>query len=167
MDAYLKEAIKILNDIGCKYKITYGGWDNNPLWTEKEKRDFYFVNLETSKGEIEFKFWDSIFNTDLRHLDCYKFARKHYAYMYGRLSMYDAEIKWGEDRRKLKEPNIYDVMSCVTKYDPGSFEDFCCEYGYDDDSIRALKIYKAVCDEWQKMCQIFTEEDMEKLREIE
>ena len=143
MDAYLKEAIKILNDIGCKYKITYGGWDNNPLWTEKEKRDFYFVNLETSKGEIEFKFWDSIFNTDLRH-----FKRRG-------------------DRRKLKQPNIYDVMSCVTKYDPGSFEDFCWEYGYDDDSIRDLKVYKAVCEEWQKMCQIFTEEDMEKLREIE
>lgn len=58
-------------------------------------------------------------------------------------------------------------MSCVTKYDPGSFEDFCWEYGYDDDSIRDLKVYKAVCGEWQKMCQIFTEEDMEKLREIE
>ena len=49
MNTYEIKTMRILKQIGCEYKITYGGWDNNLLWTEKEKRDFYFVNLETSK----------------------------------------------------------------------------------------------------------------------
>lgn len=53
------------------------------------------------------------------------------------------------------EPRLYDILACMTKYDPGSFEDFCDDYGYSDDSIMANKIYRAVVKEWEAVERLF------------
>lgn len=64
-------------------------------------------------------------------------------------------------------PHIYDILVCMTKYDPGTFEDFCREFGYDEDSRTAEKTYKAVLKEWKAMNRMFTDEELEQLREIQ
>lgn len=64
-------------------------------------------------------------------------------------------------------PTIYDVLSCLTKYDPDSFENFCGDYGYDTDSRKAEKVYKAVVKEWEAMTRLFNEEELEQLRKIQ
>jgi len=33
------------------------------------------------------------------------------------------------------EPTLYSVLACLQKYDVGTFEDFCNEFGYDTDNI--------------------------------
>ena len=63
-------------------------------------------------------------------------------------------------------PTAYDVLACLTKNDPGTFEDFCSEFGYDEDSRKAEKIYNAVLDEWKNVCALFTDEEIEQLQEI-
>ena len=65
-----------------------------------------------------------------------------------------------------KEPNLYDVLACLTKYDPYSFEDFCSEYGYDSDSRKAEKIYNAVCKEWVAVERLFGD-CLDDLREVQ
>jgi hypothetical protein len=65
-----------------------------------------------------------------------------------------------------KSPNMYDVLSCLTKYDPGTFEDFCSEYGYEEDSRSAEKTYKAVCKEWKSVENLFSD-ILEELQEIQ
>lgn len=65
------------------------------------------------------------------------------------------------------EPTMYDVLSCLTKYNPGSFDDFCSDFGYDNDSIRAFKTYNRVMDEWLMIARMFSHEELELLREIE
>ena len=65
------------------------------------------------------------------------------------------------------EPTPYDVLSCLTKYDPESFGDFCAAYGYDTDSIKAHKTYEAVKNEYQMVCMLWSEEEMEELIEIQ
>jgi hypothetical protein len=65
-----------------------------------------------------------------------------------------------------QEPDAYDVLAGLTTYDVGSLEDFCSEFGYDVDSRKAEKIYKAVCKEYQNLCRLFTSEQLEKLAEI-
>lgn len=67
-------------------------------------------------------------------------------------------FKEGED------VNEYDVLAAMVKSDPGTFEDFCWEYGYnpidedfDGTNKKSLKIYKAVCKEWQGLCRVFDE----------
>lgn len=65
-----------------------------------------------------------------------------------------------------KAPNAYDVLACLTKSDPGSFEDFCGEFGYDSDSRKAESIYKAVCKEWKQVSSMWTAAEIEKMQEI-
>lgn len=65
-----------------------------------------------------------------------------------------------------EEPTQYDILACLTKNDPGSFEDFCGDYGYNDDSKKAEKIYKAVCKEFAAVDRLFSDV-MEELQEIQ
>lgn len=62
-----------------------------------------------------------------------------------------------------KAPNAYDVLACLTKSDPGSFENFCDEYGY---QAGAEHIYKAVCKEWKHVSSMWTAAEIEKMQEI-
>lgn len=68
---------------------------------------------------------------------------------------------------KSEEPTAYDLLTCLTKNDPGAFEDFCSEFGYDIDSRTAERTYKAVKRDWQKVEQFFTPEEIEELQEIQ
>lgn len=63
------------------------------------------------------------------------------------------------------EPNIYDILACITKDDPYSFEDFCANYGYDTDSRKAYKTYLAVEKEWANVERVFGDV-LEELQEI-
>ena len=63
-------------------------------------------------------------------------------------------------------PTAYDVLACLTKNDPDTFENFCSEFGYDEDSRKAEKIYNAVVEEWRNVCALFTDEEIEQLQEI-
>lgn len=62
-------------------------------------------------------------------------------------------------------PTMYDVLACMQKYDVGSFEDFCHEFGYDEDSRKAERTYKAVCREYAAMERLFGDV-MDELQEI-
>lgn len=69
-------------------------------------------------------------------------------------------------------PTLDDVLSCMTKDDPGSFEEFCDRYGYDyleaaPREQRRLKAnYCAVCIEFEAMQRLFGGDGLEKLREF-
>lgn len=63
-------------------------------------------------------------------------------------------------------PTSYDVLAGIIKNDPGTFEDFCGDFGYDTDSRTAERTYKAVVKEWQKVNRFFTSEEIEQLQEI-
>lgn len=54
-----------------------------------------------------------------------------------------------------EKPDMYDILSCLTKCDPGSLENFCSEFGYDTDSIKANITYTAVCREWNGVQRLF------------
>lgn len=65
-----------------------------------------------------------------------------------------------------REPDMYSILSCLTKYDPGSFENFCADFGYDEDSRTAKKVYKDVLKEYDAMCRLFSEEELDVLQLI-
>ena len=79
-------------------------------------------------------------------------------------------VKAKNDLTKLKAeavPDEYNVLACLQKYDVGTFEDFCSGFGYDEDSRTAERVYIAVTKEYKDLTRIFTEEQMEELREIQ
>lgn len=81
--------------------------------------------------------------------------RKSYTFEFGQ-SLYNGS----------KEPTYYDVLSCLEKYDVGTFEQFCHSYGYDTDSRKAERTWKAVVKEYRAVCRLFGDV-MDELRAIE
>ena len=72
------------------------------------------------------------------------------------------------------EPTLYDVLSCLQKYDSDTFEDFCDKLGYDNESRSAektykafVKEYKAVLKEYKAMERLFTSDELELLKEVQ
>lgn len=72
-------------------------------------------------------------------------------------------------------PTEYDILACLTKYDPGNYEDFCLDFGYETENEfsrltrnpNAYKIWKACCHEWEGVKRVFGEDEiLEELREI-
>ncbi len=65
------------------------------------------------------------------------------------------------------EPTLYDVLTCLQKYDVGTFEDFCDDFGYDNDSRTAEKTYNAVVKEFQAMERLFNSDELDLLQIIQ
>ena len=63
-------------------------------------------------------------------------------------------------------PDSYDILSCLQKYEVDDLQEFCNEFGYDTDSIKANKIYKAVAKEWDNVQKIWTDAEINQLQEI-
>lgn len=152
MDEYIKQATDFLQKTYSKMKIEYVGLAVNKEWKEKEKRCLYEITLTSPRGSMIFDFWDSIRNTRIRTMpfDAYNVqANKELA-----------------AKKKAAVPSVYDVLACLQKCDPGTFENFCSDYGYDEDSRTAIRVYLAVQNEYTQLTRLFTPEQMEELAEI-
>lgn len=92
-----------------------------------------------------------------------------------RFTFYDSHYNWQNNKR----PSRYDVLACVEKYDPGCFEWFIKEYGYDraefgyeygmenkKEEKRIKKIYEACKNQYERLLDLFGEDLMEDLRDI-
>ena len=72
---------------------------------------------------------------------------------------------------KGKQPTAYDVLACLTKYDVGTLEEFCAEFGYEifDDygrrNAETYRIYRAVTAEYRHVLEMF-EDVMDDLCKI-
>lgn len=109
---------------------------------------------------------DIYFDGDKEARDIYtvtltRYGKKPFVFKFGQ-SLADSGIKDGY----RKTPTAYDVLSCLQKYDVGTFEDFCDEFGYDTDSRKAEKIYFAVQKEVSEVMRLFGDV-LEDLREIQ
>ena len=83
-----------------------------------------------------------------------------------RFMFYDSHMNWIKNNR----PSRYDVLACVEKYCPDYFEAFVSEYGYDIDEPgdykRVRKIYEACRKQYERLYELFGDELMDELREI-
>jgi hypothetical protein len=66
---------------------------------------------------------------------------------------------------KKIEPTMYDILANIQKYDVGTHEDFCSDFGYDADSISHREIYFKVQEEYN-INKMFTKKELELLYEI-
>lgn len=64
------------------------------------------------------------------------------------------------------DPGAYDVLAAIEKYDPEDFGNFCGNYGYSEDSIKALRTYKAVKLQYVRAAAFFTASELEEAQEI-
>lgn len=165
---YEKQATDFLEKTGCKMTITYK--ENRKYFPgDKDTRDVYDVKIERGNRVWKFEFGNSI--ADSQYYQDLQFSDRKYTLNGGCISggMKITDTNRYKDYLKLipgKAPSEYSVLSCLTKYDPGSFENFCSEFGYDEDSKTTERTYNAVVSEWRNVCMIWTDEEIEELREI-
>lgn len=69
---------------------------------------------------------------------------------------------------KPKKPTIKDVLYSMARDDVSdmNFNDFCGEFGFDNDSIKALKLYEDCQKETKKYYDMFDSEEREILEEL-
>lgn len=126
---------------------------------QKQTQDF--LDLTGSTLEVKFLKHDKYFPDDKEMRDIYeiilKRANRSFVFTFGQ-SIFKTEEK--------ESPTAYDILSCFTKYDPGTFENFCADYGYDTDSRKAEKIYNNVVKEYDNLKMLYSDKELELLAEI-
>jgi len=72
-------------------------------------------------------------------------------------------------QKGIKTVRPYDVLACVNgdAYTPETFEDFCEEYGYDSDSIKALQTFRRCSAFAKRLSAFFTAKELEQLQGIQ
>lgn len=176
MDEYQKQALDFLESTNSTISIDFlrSGYH---FHTDKEKRDIYLITINKGSRKYSFEFGQSLNNSgfyftmgkrrvdlDRKFLEVSKSQLTHHI---KRNISYDYLDNGKSDKIHYPQaPSEYSILAAITKYDPGTFEEFCSEYGYDVDSISANTIYLAVKDEWNHIQTLYTDEELELLREI-
>jgi len=181
ISTYEQQAIDFLTATNTEFTAEFKRhgkyWDN-----DTDTRDIYSVTLKRGNRKFTFDFGQSIKNSGqinlVEHLRN-KMITQPLIKKYGSNYAFDLTAKKeilfstslkNEDLKinpNYSAPTAYDVLTCLTKSDPGTFENFCDDFGYDTDSRSAEKTYKAVVNEWQNIQALFTDAEIEQLQEIQ
>lgn len=167
---YEQQAIDFLQSTGTSFTATFLK-NGKHFDSDKDYRDIYVIELKRGSRKYSFNFGQSVMNSQY-----YQDSIKERTYTLnggcrtGNYSINDIN-KYQSGGQKLtlvkgKFPTAYDALACLTKYDPNTFEDFCSDFGYDTDSKSAEKTYNAVVKEYQMVCALFTDAEIELLQEI-
>ncbi len=150
---------------------------------DKDERDIYTVTMKRNGRSISFKFGAAI--VDREHWtvkDVYTtyggnptvnkvkafgglynyYDKKEAVQMSLRVNSNLGTAK----HHPRKEPKAYSILSCLTKYHPDTFENFCSEFGYDTDSKKAEKTYYAVLKEFADLSSLYSSEELEAMSRI-
>lgn len=170
MNEYVKQAKDFLAKANATMRIVYVGlekpnWDDSPHCT-------YDCKIKTPRGEMVVHFYDSLHNTEIMTMsekEWYEKTEKRY---------FECADRWDKmrvnsdraEKKKTARPTAYDILACLQKYEVGSMDDFMAEFGYEIKSVKDMtnfiNTYNAVVKEYNDLCRIFTEEQMDELREI-
>ena len=173
MKDYNKQAKEFLVSTGVDIKMVFKKNDYH-FKEDTDKRDIYSVTISRGSRSFTFDFGQSIaksckirdtklshdYTMDGKGINCNKKIVDMAKFRAGFPTGYMIEVKGNE-------PTAYDILTCLTKYDPNTFEDFCDNFGYNTDSISAVDTYKAVKKEWKNVQTIWTDKEIELLIEIQ
>ncbi len=73
------------------------------------------------------------------------------------------------DTRSGRYPTSYDILACISRDQncPDTFEEFCSDYGYATDSIKADKSFRSLSVFAKRLKKFFTESELMELSEIQ
>lgn len=172
---YDKQAIDFLHKCNVQFKAEFIKHAKH-FADDKEPRDIYKLTLTRDKRAVSFEFGQSTAKSGFYYTIGVQKSILPRELMGKRgLGTYiKTKLNWSflnnDKSDKIHYPEIpseYDLLATLQKYEVGTLEDFCDEFGYDINSKKAEKIYEAVCDEYAKVCMIFNDEEMSELQEIQ
>jgi hypothetical protein len=135
--------------------------------TDYQKQAIDFLNATNTSFTTKYKTHGKHFADDTVGRDIYRCKLKNDLHSYS--------FDFGQSiANQGTPPTAYDVLACLQKYDPDTYEYFCDEFGYDRyDTFTgrknkiAVKIYNSVCREWEAIEKLFSQEQIEILQEIQ
>ena len=173
MSEYQQQALDFLKACNSTMEIEFIGTETNMNWNDDSKRNKYRFTITTPRGKMSGDFWDSIHHTEITLMTPEDYCRRYYRCHYDGLMRHE-QAKLRNSLKALKEnavPTPYDILACLQKYDVGTMNDFFHEFGYEvhsaDDMFCFMNTYNAVVKEYRDLCSIFTEKQLEMLREIQ
>jgi hypothetical protein len=175
MSEYIKQAKDFLTSTNTTFKAEFLEHGLH-FEDDKEERDIYEITLKRGGREYIFNFGQSIIKSGFYYTKGVQktvLARKFLGIKYSALLkvISCSYLNNGKsDVTHLHYPTVpseYDVLACLTKYNPETFEDFCSEFGYDEDSRSAERVYEAVKDEYHNVAMLWSETEIEDLQEIQ
>lgn len=169
---YDQQAIDFLAATGATISSKFLGVKKH-FDDDKHARLCWEVTIARGSRSFTFAYGDSIHNTEKAiNRVMLPFGVK------GKVN-YPAKVIWDAEQFKERFPKLsaakwinefapsaYSILACLTKYDPGTLENFCSDYGYDEDSRKAEKVYHAVKEEFSNVCKLFSDSEIEQLAEI-
>jgi hypothetical protein len=132
-----------------------------PQENEYDKQANKFLKDTNTTFKVKYIKHDKYFPDDTQTRDIYRFTLTKDGKSYsGRFGQSIADTG--------KKPRPYDILTSLgaDRFE-GTYEDFCSEYGYDEDSMKAHKLYKAVVKENEGIKKLYSEEERDKMSEIQ
>lgn len=127
--------------------------DHKPVATKAGKfacglRYRIVIGRKGNPQELAFDYWDSINN------------RAELANLRTRA------VHFGGERFK---PTAYGVLACISsdQHCPDMFKEFCLDYGYDQDSMKAHALWQRCREFAKQLREFFTAEELTELAEIQ
>lgn len=177
MNNYEQQATDFCNKYGVQLDIEYKEYGKH-FEEDKEPRDIYSVFIKRGSRGYSLEFGQSLNESGVKVINRNTgrvnrvFDRKDVTNKKGQIDPYliGLLLKYPlascDQVIKPTPPTVYNILACLTKNDPETFEDFCSNFGYDADSKRAERVYNAVKDEWKGMQVLFNDEELTELQEI-
>jgi hypothetical protein len=169
MNEYEKQAIDFAQKVGLQMTAIYTG---HRARFGKHITAVYHVTLTRNHRSYSFDFSTSI-NDSWQHFKKPTKILSGFPLSIDIDKFFDSDVCRLEKfqhkvfvvRRAQKVPRLYDILAGITKSDPGTFSDFCGDFGYDEDSRKAFETYLAVQKEWEGV-QLLFGDVLDELQEI-
>ena len=149
-----KALLELLKSIKMTYTLRAHG---KHFEDDKDIRYIYDIAINRNGKAISFEFGSSIRDTELFTKQSAS-ANTEEAFGFG-----NGLHKRTEEKKEFFRGFLYSVLSCIASdYHAyvGSFEDFCSEFGYDEDSRKAEKTYFAVQKQAFLLRKIFSADEI-------
>jgi hypothetical protein len=186
MSEYTEKADKFLADAGLEFRAVLVGNDC-PAYCSDAEKDIDMDKLDIyprrthihgkhyrctisrkDRGHVSFDFWNSYSDSEFNYIHANWFNRSYPSVLLKKHGFSDSSyLPIAKGHKGPKNPTAYDLLACITKNDPGTFEWFCSDYGYNTDSRKAEDSYRAVVKEYAKVRKFFTDAELEQLQDIQ
>ena len=178
-NTYEEQASAFLASTNTKLDIIEAEKQKHPLWAKKEDNHgiHYTVTMSNPHGTYTFDFWDNIHNREIiEALKSVKLGTPQGWQDYNQEDLLKKEkisihkIKQSKEAKaeaiKKYEPSEYDILACLSPLYEDTLEDFCSSFGYEEDSILALKTFEACKEQDRNLRKLFDRQELELLTEI-
>lgn len=165
MSRYEKQANDFLEKTGTTFKAEFIAHKKH-FQDDEDERDVYLITFEKNGRAKTLEFGQSL-NCSGQWIAYLPKGEREYINDKKRAISLKSKGVQVSKNKDFEIPNAYGVLSVIVKEDPDTFDVFCSNFGYDTDSRKAEVIYKAVMNEWDKVQMLWSEKELELLREIQ